>query len=234
MSKEASKSQCPTCKKETLLAQPLPDGSMELVCLELECDFAQVVSSHLAEPGEAVGTSGDTFVSKLPALPDQQLERMADNLETAIDDLSGRAKRTARRQLSVVRAELRERDQSMAADLPSVPETQVSGSRVPAQLNTPAARAKRRTAIRAYHSQRKVSADTGGERSEDDLNAWMDTFTKTLRREAQRHEQAARSYARVPELFPLHIDHSAKAFELNRILDLLGHRFSFVQTEEEM
>lgn len=202
--------------------------------MELDCDFADVVTS--------VGAIADSrhdktsFSCGLAKLTTDQLERMANNLENSVGHLTGRGLRTARQQLALVRSELENRSgRKYITDVANTCEEKAHATQaqVPPQFNTPEARARRLQAIRAYHNKRKGQiGEVETTTADANLSVWLSTLTKALGQEAERHEQAARNYARVPELFPLHIDHSARAFELKRVLDLLGHWFTF-RTQDE-
>ncbi len=105
---------------------------------------------------------------------------------------------------------------------------------VPPQLNTPQAIAKRRQAIREYHRKRKaLMMKQSIEKENYDSARWFNTLLDTLRQDANRHELAAKNYAKVPELFTLHIEHSARAFELNRVLDMLIMYSQLLQKQAE-
>ena len=214
MRNEQSNLQCPKCGKKSLLVQPLQDGRKELICLDLDCDFAEVVSDadSLAPPGDA----RNSFAQRVTTIADEHLRDMADNLANSTEQLSGKSKRTAKQQLALVTAELDKR-QRQTAELAAGPQ-----GAVPPQFNTPQAKAKRLRGIRQYHLRKKQQAVDLAPQQQQRLNpSWLETVTSTLQQEVEHHEEAARNYARTPELFPLHIDHSARAFELKHVLNLL-------------
>lgn len=102
--------------------------------------------------------------------------------------------------------------------------------KVPSQFQTPEAIAKRLKAIREYHNKRKQKALKD---AISNSNRWLKKLLDTLLQDAERHERAARNYARSPELFTLHIEHSARAFELNRVVDLLSCYVEILETEDK-
>ena len=217
-----------------MLVQPLQDGSVEMVCLELDCDFTEIVARQGLSPHEGMGKVDDSFASRLPRLTAEQLEKMAWSLAHSVESLSGRARRIAAQQLAIVNAERdRRRNGSVTADATQGDKSGSEGNlepgshRVPPQFNTPQARAKRIEGIRAYH-RRKKNPSAGNATGDLNVSAWLSTLTRTLQQELEMHERAARDYARLPELFPLHIDHSARAFELRRIVDLLDRCFELL------
>jgi hypothetical protein len=224
---------CPKCGVGRLFREQLSDGRAELLCLNLDCDYLQVVSESEEKEG------GDQrFVDRIMRMTQEQLQMMQDKLVETCETLGGRSKRLAKQQLSLVQAELNRRSE-LTGDMEvkrseTIQEASaISTNKVPPQFNTPEATARRLEGLRKYHRQRKadrIKSRSGmqpmsaaipvmGARS----TPWFERLLKTLRDEAMRHEQAARNYSRVPEFFTLHIEHSARAFELNRVLDLLDN-----------
>lgn len=229
---EAGGPVCPKCGKRSLFRDQLSDGRVELICLNLDCDYLDVVSELDAQERVA-----DEFVDRVQRLGESQLRKMQENLVKTSDFLRGRSKRLARQQLAMVQAELNRRVVLPAGEedcrTERVKTTLRGNPKIPPQFNTPQAAARRLEGIRNYHHRRKAEWIKShplapGQSSSVPMSLagiksshWLDRLLKTLREEALRHEQAARNYSRVPELFPLHIEHQARAFELNRVLDLL-------------
>lgn len=221
---------CPQCHKDTLQVQPLPGGSTERMCVDLDCDFSETLAD-----GGSSGTD-ESFEIRVRRLSDDRLCDMVDHLRRSVETLSGRGQSISRRQLAVIRAELERRRSEKPRPTPGEASTCVSSgnrrsskAKVPAQLNTPEVRTRRLRGIRAYHHRRQ-GEDTQAQASSAEVGVsagallsdiWFATLTRTLEQEADRHERAARDFARAPELFALHIDHSARAFELKRVVDLL-------------
>jgi len=215
---------CPKCGSEKLLRQVLPGGKVELICPNLDCDYSSIDTMLRAD------TSAETitFAERLSRMNKDQLVRMAENLTQSVETLSGRAKRLAQRQLAMTKAELIRREQNPDPDNRPLQSPQLASPKVPPQFNTPQATAKRVKAIRDYHRRRKSQLAKTPATQMTTSSIWLDRFMKTLKDEAGRHEQAAQHYARVPELFPLHIEHSARAFELNRILDMFTSYYDII------
>lgn len=224
---------CPKCGAGRLFREQLSDGRTELICLNLDCDYMQVVS----EPGEKEGGASGS-VGRMTRMTVGQLQTMHEKLVEACETLRGRSKRLAKQQLALVQAELDRRTESM--DDVEVKRSETLQEellecihKMPPQLNTPQATARRLAGIRKYHNRQRTKQVNP--RSPVPSRArvlpgmgvrtaqWFERLLKTLRDEALRHEQAARNYSRTPELFALHIEHSARAFELNRVLDLLDN-----------
>jgi hypothetical protein len=226
---------CPKCGAGRLFREQLSDGRAELVCLNQGCDYQQLLPES-----ESKEVSSDSFPGRVERMSDDQLRVMQKKLSETSETLRGRSARLARQQLGIVQAELARRVDSMGLASSERPETMEDSSsagspKVPPQFNTPQATARRIEGIRNYHRRQQAerikslplmpsetqiqSGATMGLKA----THWLDRLLKTLRDEAMRHEQAARNYSRVPELFPLHIEHQARAFELNRVLDLLDN-----------
>ena len=167
-------------------------------------------------------------------MSNHQLQEFAEKLSQSAESLKGRSSRLAHRQLAVVSAEIKRRSiDSVTQGEVRYPESTVAAGKVPPQFDTPEASAKRLQAIRKYHRKRKINQSrTDKSLFASNSTRWLDTLLNTLRDEASRHEQAAQNYARVPELFPLHIEHSARAFELNRIHDMLINYVKFIFSDE--
>jgi hypothetical protein len=222
---------CPKCGAKKLFHERLPDGRVETICLDLECDFSEVI----AGVGSGENPDSDFFTGRVGQMTESQLRQCEEKLLCSAESLNGRAKRLAQRQLALVQAELEHRVEASSRERTVTSgKTRSADRKVPPQFNTPEAVAKRIAGIRNYHRRRK------GERTQTEFPIglfnparWLDRLLKNLRDEAGRHEQAAKNYARVPELFPLHIEHSARAFELNRVLDLLDNYVDIICSEEE-
>ena len=109
-------------------------------------------------------------------------------------------------------------------------------SAAPPQFNTPQAATKRIKGIRQYYRDRRRQSGQGSADPVENAlpslqpppSRWFEPFIKTLQDEARRHEQAAQNYARVPDLFTLHIEHAARAFEIHRIIDMLTNYAVFM------
>ncbi|MFA5865856.1 MAG: hypothetical protein WC975_14375 [Phycisphaerae bacterium] len=214
------------------MKQNLPDGQIELICLDLECDFAQVnPDNHSGQP-----PMSNSFSERVVRLNDDQLKQLQEKLRESNQALTGRAARIAGRQLAVVNAELKRRcnnSQPRKDDLVENTINNLNAKAIPPQFNTPQAAARRIQGIREYYRRRKPSPSQP-EYSGQNITStrWFDTLIKTLRDEASRHEQAAHSYARVPDLFVLHIEHSARAFEIYRIVDMLNNYLPFMRSDD--
>jgi len=239
MSSHNSRHKCPKCGNKSLVVQRLQDGSTELVCVDPDCDFREIAADS------AGAVPGGSFQATLPRRSIDQLREMVENLKKSAQVLSGRAGYLAQRQLAMVNMELKNRNVHLnrparveVKDRPKHSARSGTGpgkTPMPPQLNTPQAREKRLNGIRAYHQKRRAQA--GGREKGSPSTAsmpetltqgmWFNTLARTLHQEVEMHEQAARNYARTPELFALHIDHSARAFELKRVLDLLKSCFEF-------
>lgn len=205
---------CPRCGSKDLLRQTQPDGRIELICLNLDCAFAQVLP---ASAPAAPAASADGFAEHLAAVSTDHLRQMADNLDRTCRTLTARPRRIARRQLALVTAELARRGRPSAASEPATrtnnalpPSPPPAGP--PRQFQTAQAAENRVRAIREYYRQKRRTSAAG---------PWLPAFLESLHDEAARHEQAARAYARSPETLTLHIEYTAKAFELRRIIDRL-------------
>ena len=235
MPEHARKHTCPQCEQNTLLVQPLPDGTTQLVCVDLDCDFSEV--GHRAEAGGGGSSPTDaSFQARVQRSNADHLCDMIERLRQSVETLSGRGQSIARQQLALVRAELNRRrsgQQGQASCTSERPVRSGRGSsrrlRMPPQLNTPEVRARRIQGIRAYHRRQQAEelqtqappVEVAVATSSPVSDMWFTTLTRTLEQEADRHERAARDYAKAPELFALHVDHSARAFELKRVVDLL-------------
>ena len=235
MKPRSTKHRCPKCGSQSMLVQPMQDGSVEMVCLELECDFTEVVAGQSLSTAQDTAKLDESFASRLPGLTTEQLDDMAENLARSMENLSGRARRIATQQLAIVNAERKRRTngpvpaEAAPRGVASLYETApTTNPGVPPQFSTPEARAKRIEGIRAYHRRKKGSTVETGAVCDLNASLWLRTLTKTLQQELEMHEQAAKDYARLPQLFPLHIDHSARAFELRRIIDLLDRCFELL------
>ncbi len=203
--------------------------------------------------------SEQEFVNRIRNTEQFRLTEMFNALEKASQELTGRAKRLAKRQYAIVKAELERRENLLnhndtreikrgKSDSESTKNESTNeitkqqnnhhsneGRTVPPQLNTPQAIAKRREAIREYHRRKKALMMKHNMETENyDSARWFNTLLDTLRQDANRHETAAKNYAKVPELFTLHIEHSARAFELNRILDMLTMYSQILQKQDNL
>jgi hypothetical protein len=174
--------------------------------------------------------SEDTrFEDRLSEIKTEQLVEFEAKLKETIESLGGRSKRLAKRQLAMVLAEINRRKKDSNLSNPDSDDIDNFDNSVtiPPQFKTPQAEAKRVEAIREYHRRKRMGMRLQEENekaaSTPSGSKWFDTLLKTLKDEADRHEQAAHNYARLPELFPLHIEHTARAFELNRIRDMLAN-----------
>jgi len=184
--------------------------------------------------------SEQEFITRIRNTEQFRLIEMMNALEKSSQELTGRAKRLAKRQYAIVKAELDRRADKLKKNIATdnnehsennsnevenseiFNQASVKERKVPPQFNTPQAIAKRREAIREYHRRRKAQIMKQRMETENyDSARWFNTLLDTLRQDANRHELAAKNYAKAPELFTLHIEHSARAFELNRILDML-------------
>jgi len=194
---------CPKCGARSLSVEPARDNTMDLVCLNLDCDYAENVVRYAAPD------AGPPFEHRLKCLDEKQLAQMARNLRRSVSTLSDQARRTAQRQLALVQTELENRRPRPAKSLGAVPP----------QFATPEAKARRIARIRDYHRQRRSEGSRGPDEAVADR---LTDLARNLRQDAARHEQAARDYAQMPEMVTLHVDHMARAFELKRVLDLLG------------
>jgi len=248
MKDNSPKLKCPQCGRKTLVVQQLPDGRSEMICVDPACDFGQIVVSHA--PASMPASGQEAFHERVERMEESRLQQMRTSLERSVHTLSGRARSLAQRQLATVDAVLSRRDDQTAPTdaLPAdVAPIDSAGSQMPAHLDTPEVRNKRLNAVRAYHQRLRALKQAQHVSNDNESNApttlpipamafdndprdrdatqttdvWLTTLTRTLRQEAQMHERAARDYSRTPELFALQIDHSARAFELNRVLDLL-------------
>lgn len=201
---------CPKCGSSDLIRQSLPEGKIETICLDLDCDFAEITDSS-----EAVRGENSSFASRLGKTDTNQLYQMSGNLEESAENLKGRAKRLAKQQLALVNTEL-DRRGSLATN----------AGKVPQQLNTSEARKKRVQGIREYY-QKKRQEELSDAMPDEFGNSgrWLNTLIKMLKSDVSRHEAAAKNYGRIPELFPLHIEHTARAFELTRVLDMIEETF---------
>jgi hypothetical protein len=220
---------CPKCGAGRLFREQLSDGRAELICLNLDCDYLQIVSES-EEKEQGV----EEFVIRITRMTLEQLRAMQEKLIETCETLTGRSRRLAKQQLGVVQGELDRRagameNAGMKRSERIQEESVVSTNKMPPQFNTPEATARRLEGLRKYHRLKKAEQ----KKLESHMQSipvmsarstpWFERLLKTLRDEAIRHEQAARNYSRVPELFTLHIEHSARAFELNRVLDLLDN-----------
>jgi hypothetical protein len=224
---------CPRCGAKKLFRERLPDGRIEIMCLELDCNYTEVFEAeyYSDRPIE------NSFAGRVSSMSDSSLRQCEDKLQDSIRSLSGRAKRLASQQLSLVQAEIRSRMTNPVKETTESRNVRKGRpSAVPPQLNTPQAVAKRIAAIRNYHRGKKgVQSPLEMPNSLVSITAtrWLDRLLQTLRDEADRHEQAAKNYARIPELFALHIEHSARSFELHRVLDLLENYVEILCEDED-
>ena len=221
-------SRCPKCGSKELMRQERPNGQGEIFCLNLDCDFTAVEPAATSSSRPVDKPFDGDLDSKSPA----ELQQLADDLDQSAQALTGRSSRLARRQLAYVRSELKRRNHPshQSAESVLVPDDgeseSVAAGSAPPQFNTPQAAAKRVEGIRQYYRLRRLEAR--GEISGQGETCpggpprrWIEPLVKTLRDEAQRHEQAAQSYARVPNLATLHVEHAARAFEIHRLIDML-------------
>ncbi len=203
-----------------MMVSTMQDGRSEMVCLEFDCDFTQIAADTSGVRG-VVGKD-ESFESGLPSADIERLTEMAVNLGKSVDEQTGRAQRTARQQLALVRAELARRQQGGLRERRTPSKTgRQSGKSVPAQFDTVTAKEKRVRGIREYHRKKRGETVINADPTGPSVTAWLCRLARTLEQEAIRYEEGARNYARTPELFPLHIDHSARAFELKRVVELL-------------
>lgn len=250
MKEDLSKLKCPQCGRKTLVVQQLQDGRSEMICIDDACDFGQIVVSHASASMSASGQQTfHERVERMEDSRLQQmrssLERSVRTLSGRARSLAQRQLAT----VDAVLARRAEHPASPAPLSIDSVELDDTPSQMPAHLDTPEIRNKRLAAIRAYHqrlramklAQQHTPADdptgaspvpvianglandphTDTREPSQTSEVWLTTLTRTLRQEAQMHERAAKDYSRTPELFALQIDHSARAFELNRVLDLL-------------
>ncbi len=221
---------CPKCGAKDLLKERLPGGEVEILCPSLNCDF-----THVSLPSGARNVPPqENFARRVADMDQNRLRDALQNLDHSVQSLTGRQARSARRQLAIVSAKLHEHveeSHEQKEDKQTPHAASESNQKVPPQLQTRKAAAKRVQGIREYYRRKKEAAMKGdspasfGEMMSAGTghNRWLESLVKSLHDEAVRHEQAAQSYARVPDLFPLHIEHSARAFELNRIIDLISN-----------
>jgi hypothetical protein len=94
---------CPKCGSKDLLRQNLPDGQLEIICLNLDCDYTVIRS----DSGPSSRDQSKPMSADLPAKSPAQLKQLAKNLNQSVGVLTGRSSRLARRQLAFVRSELR-------------------------------------------------------------------------------------------------------------------------------
>ncbi len=111
---------CPKCGSSDLISQPASGGGREIICLDLDCDFAQLVDSE-----DVTDYDESSFASRLSKTETRHLYQMADNLAESVENLKGRAKRLAKQQLALVNSELSKRSKSSSG-----------AGKVPRQLNT--------------------------------------------------------------------------------------------------
>jgi len=224
---------CPKCGTKDLIREINANGHVELVCPNLDCDFTYVGPSRLVEkPPENA-----QFTAHFKTMDDSKLAELAEKLEQSVKTLTGRSLRLVRQQLAIVQSELQSRSKGNTHVREVKPMKSLISEfnqQIPPQFQTPKAAANRIRGIREYYRRRKA-----GQMKEplvsDPVNSselivnsngqtkWLDSLLKTLQDEACRHEQVAQNYARVPDLFPLYIEHSARAFEISRIVDLLSN-----------
>ncbi len=225
---------CPLCGSEEILTQELPDGRIEVICLDLDCSFTKLIEPRKDKETKTQNVNAEEdFAERIQKIPLAQLETMRDKLKESIETLKGKSKRIARRQLAIITSELEHRKKStsnISKEQTSQPTPQNS-SKMPPQFQTPEAIAKRLEAIREYHNKRKNKTL---KKAMTTSSRWLHTLLTTLIHDAHRHEQAAQNYAKVPEFFTLHIEHSARAFELNRIIDLLTSYAELIESTDEI
>jgi hypothetical protein len=222
---------CPKCGAKKLFRERLPDGRIEIMCLELDCNYTEIVETT-DSPDRPVESS---FAGRVGRMSEEPLRQCEEKLQESIRSLNGRARRLAVQQLSLVQAEMKRRDSNPPKETGETPPIKSPSSPVPPQFNTPQAVAKRIAGIRNYHRRKKGSgspAESVTGFGSINPTRWLDRLLKTLRDEAERHEQAAKNYARVPELFALHIEHSARSLELHRVLDLLENYVEILCRDE--
>jgi hypothetical protein len=219
----ASIKKCPKCGGGELFRQAVPGGQTEVICLDMDCDFAQVVTEA---PGAEVEETG-TFADRLCRLADDELQSMAQRLREGVDTSAGRARRVVQHQLVQVQTEMKRRTEQVHPPREEPLSGKVPDDHLippPPQFRTPEAAEKRAQGIREYYKRKRQEAAAPpllpGE-GFDPSGPWLDSLLKALRDDAARHEQAAQSYARVPRLAALHVEHMARAHELRRIVDLL-------------
>jgi len=214
---------CPKCGSKSLLNQDLPEGDIQTICLDPDCDFGTVTSSFRLPPER----SGEDFSLRISRLPDDQLAEMEEKLRYSCQTLTGRSLATAKQQLAEVRAELQVRPprpgEEKTAPEPEAEPTPHRVQKMPPQFKTSRATQNRIKGIREYYRRKKFEPKVPELVAPNGPTRWFDTLIKTLRDEASRHEQAAHHYSRVPDLSTLHIEHSARAFELNRVIDLFSN-----------
>jgi hypothetical protein len=217
-----SPSPCPKCGAATLFKEKLPDGQIETRCLANRCTYSQIGPTPPPDPL-------NDFKQRIAGMKGEQLAPLAEKLRHSCHSLTGRPARFAQRQLALVTAELQKRPeqpdpepQEKAVPLPPIPQ------KAPPQFKTPKAYANRVKAIREHYQRKKSGILSLNPAFNLPPNRWFDTLIKTLQDEAARHDQAAHHYARIPDLASLHIEHSARAFEINRIIDMLSNHIKLV------
>ena len=89
--------QCPTCGRKTLQVQRLSDGSSEMICMDLNCDFGEIVPDHGGSIGGSTVIGDGSFETRVHRLGRSHLADMAANLSESVTTLSGRAKVIVRR-----------------------------------------------------------------------------------------------------------------------------------------
>ncbi len=196
---------CPKCGSDAVYQKELPGNRLEIMCLAPTCSHTWTSTGRIKYPSNPM----HAFARRIEKMNEEELKHLAENLRESAQSLTGRSAQLVRRQLTFLNAELRKR-------FPQPPSAEKKPA--PPQFNTEKARVNRIKGIREYYQcYKKGSALTLSP------NRWFDTLLKNLQDEAARHEQAAHHYARVPDLSVLHIEHSARAFELKRIIDMLAN-----------
>jgi len=213
---------CPACGNPTLSCQQLPGGAIEQICLNAGCDYQHLIVDPPGQQGLKTAGQG-RYEARLARYDDEQLQAVADHLQQSLQTLTGRQQRTAARQLKLARAELKRR---AAGGRPQQPPTEAEKrtvcKSVPPQLNTPQARAKRLKALRQYHARlRELKQADRFNVTEHSVVLRLQEICQALRRDAEMHYTLAEQLASRDVLHAAHIDHLARASELNRVLQIL-------------
>lgn len=214
---------CPKCGSNALYQKELPGNRLEIMCLASTCSHTWTAAGHIRYPSNPM----QSFARRIEKMSEDQLRRLAENLRESSQTLTGRSAQLAQRQLAFLNDEIQKKfPQSQPQPPEKKPASRPNPQKAPPQFKTEKARVNRIKGIREYYQQYKK-----GSALALSPNRWFDTLLKNLQDEAARHEQAAHHYARVPDLSALHIEHSARAFELKRIVDMLANHIKAIFPE---
>jgi hypothetical protein len=223
-----SPSTCPKCGSNALYKKELAEDQLEVMCLANGCTHIWTAPGRIQYPSDPL----HPFARRIESLEEDQLKSLAENLENACQTLTGRSARLAQRQLALLNIELQKRvppPQPEPAEKKRV--SSPNPQKAPPQFKTQKACINRVKGIREHYQQKKNRTLSASPDSVPPPNRWFDALIKTLQDEAARHEQAANHYSRDPNLSVLHIEHTARAFELKRVIDMLANHIKIVFPE---